>query len=183
MTKIWLLFTCICLTAIPAISKDKESDYRVVVKDMGGNYAFDSVITADGLSKELMFQRAKDWIISNFKTEDNNIKYDAGGMSIATTGTIVLKTGSGFNWSITHCLCNFKLNIQFKDGRYRILLDNIIVQAAYADGIVETLNYDQVQKNNAPAKHIRREVNVKLASIADQLAQAVKGGNTKKDDW
>jgi len=183
MTKIWLLFIGIFLAAMPALSKDKEN-YRVVVAPQsGGGYAFDSVVTADGLSKEQMFQRAKDWIISHFKTDDNNINYDAAGSSITTTSTIVLNTGSGFNWSITHCVCNFKLNIQFKNGRYRFVFDNIIVQAAYADGIVETLNYDQVQKNNAPAKHIRREVNEKLAAIAAQLAQAVQDGGAGNNDW
>ena len=183
MNKIWLLFTCICLTAMPALSKGKDN-YRVVVtQQSGGGYAFDSVVTAEGQSKEQMYQRAKEWVIAHFKTDDNNVSYNAESSSITTTSTIVLKTGSGFNWSITHCICNFKLNIQFKDGRYRFVFDNIIVQAAYADGIVETLNYDDVQKNNAPAKHIRREVNEKLAAIADQLAQAVQGGNSDNNDW
>lgn len=166
-----------------ATAKDKDDYQVVVVKDESGSYSYQSVVNVDNVSKEEMFKRAKEWVLTNFKTDDNNIKFDESNMEIISTTTAVLKTASGFNWAITHCLCNFKLNIQFKDGKYKFVFNNIAVQAAYADGIVETLNYEQVQRNNAPAKHIRKEVNEKLLSLGNQLENAIKNGSKSKDDW
>jgi hypothetical protein len=180
-----LLLALTLMMVTPAIqAKDKEEDYKTVVaKTEDGNYQYEQVVTVEGVNKEEMFKRAKSWIIANLKTEDNNIRFDEADMSISNTATVIMKAASGFNWAITHGLVNFKLNLMFKDGRYKFAFDNIAVQAAYADGIVETLNYEQVQRNNKPAKHICKEVNEKLLQIATQLEKAIKTGSTAKDNW
>lgn len=181
-----LLVVLSLFMATPVIhAKDKEEEYKVVVvkDEPTGSYAYGQVVNVDNVSKEEMFTRAKKWIIANFKTGDNNIQFDEAGMNIANTATVVLKAASGFNWAITSGLVNFKLNLQFKEGRYKFVFDNIAVQCVYADGVVETVNYDHVQKNNKPAKHIRKEVNEKLLSISMQLEEAIKTGGKGKDDW
>lgn len=184
MKKVWLVVLSLLVVAPALQAKDKEEEYKVVVvQGENGSYQYEQVVNVEGVSKEEMFKRAKNWIIANMKTEDNNIRFDEADLSITNTATVVIKAASGFNWAITHGLVNFKLNMMFKDGRYKFTFDNIAVQAAYADGIVETLGYDQLQKNNKPAKHIRKEVNEKLMNIATQLEQAIKTGNKAKDNW
>lgn len=184
MKKVGLVVLSLLLAAPVLQAKDKEEDYKVVVvQGENGNYQYEQVVNVEGVSKEEMFKRAKSWIIANMKTEDNNIRFDETDLSITNTATVVMKAASGFNWAITHGLVNFKLNLMFKEGRYKIIIDNIAVHAAYADGIVETLGYDQLQRNNKPAKHIRKEVNEKLLSVATQLENAIKNGNKAKDNW
>lgn len=182
-----LLIVLSFLMAIPLIhARDKDEDYRVVVKNDNGIFSFDSVVNVDGVQKEEMFSRAKQWVISNLKTADNNVLFDADKLSIATSSTIVLKAMRGFNWAVTSGFVNFKLNIQFKDNRYRFVFDNIIVQASYADGITETLNYEQLTRNNKVSKAIRQDVNEKLLALSNQLEQAIKTGNnssSKDDNW
>jgi len=180
-----ILLVILSLLTVSPILNAKDEDYKVVVvkNETSGNYSYEEVVTVEGVAKEEMFRRAKSWIIANLKTDDNNIQFDENNLNITNTATIVLKAAHGFNWALTHALVNFKLNIQFKDGRYKFVFDNIVVQAAYADGIVETLNYDQVQRNNKPAKHLRQEVNEKLLAIATQLGDVVKNGAAAKDDW
>lgn len=180
-----ILLVVLSLLSVSPALQAKDDDYKVVVtkNETSGNYAYEEVINVEGIAKEEMFKRAKSWVIANLKTDDNNIRFDETNMNIINTATIVLKAAHGFNWALTHALVNFKLNIQFKDGRYKFVFDNIVVQAAYADGVVETLNYDQVQRNNKPAKHLRQEVNEKLLAIATQLEYAIKNGSAVKDNW
>jgi hypothetical protein len=186
MKKVLLVVMSLLMITPTMQAKDKEEEYKVVVvkNEANGSYAYEQVVNVEGVSKEEMFSRAKKWIISNFKTNDNNIQFDETNLTIANTATVVLKVASGFNWALTSGLVNFKLNLQFKDGRYKFVFDNIAVQAAYSDGIVETVNYEQVQRNNKPAKHIRKEINEKLLAIATQMEEVIKtGGGKGKDDW
>lgn len=163
----------------------KDDDYKVVVakNEASGSYSYESVVPVENVKKEEMFARAKKWIITNLKTADNNIQFDTTDLSITNSSTLILKSGRGFNWAITSGLMNFKLNLMFKDGRYKFVFDNIAVQIAYSDGVVETLNYDQVQRNNGPSKFIRKGVNEKLSGIEMQLETAVKNGGAAKDNW
>lgn len=180
-----ILLAIALLAAAPAVqAKGDDPEYKVVVvkNETTGAMAYEAVTNVEGVSKEEMFKRAKQWIIANLKTNDNNISFDASNLSINNTATLVLKPAGGFNWAITSGLINFKLQVQFKDRRYRILMDNIVVQTAYADGIVETMAYDQIQRNNKPAKHIKQEVNEKLLAVAQQLEAAIKNGNIKSND-
>lgn len=184
MKKILVAVLCLSIATPTLLAKEKDEEYKVVViKSESSGYVYENVVNVEGVSKEEMFKRAKTWIIANLKTEDNNINFDEAGMSITNTATLVLKAASGFNWAITHGVVNFKLNIMFKEGRYKFIFDNIVVQAAYADGIVETLNYDQLQRNNKPAKHIRKEVNEKLLAVSSQLEAAIKSGGKANDNW
>ncbi len=186
MNKVLLVVLSLMMASPVVQAKDKDEEYKVVVVKNAatGDYVFENVVNVEGVTKEEMFTRAKKWIIANFKTSDNNIQFDEANMSITNTATVVLKAASGFNWAITSGLVNFKLNLQFKDGRYKFVFDNIAVQCAYSDGIVETINYDQAQRNNKPAKHIRKEVNEKLLAIEMQLENTIKtGGDKAKDNW
>lgn len=186
MKKVLLVVMSLLFVAPSVQAKDKDEEYKVVVvkNEASGSYAYEQVVNVEGVTKEEMFNRAKKWIIANFKTSDNNIQFDEANLTIANTATVVMNAASGFNWAITSGLVNFKLNLQFKEGRYKFIFDNIAVQAVYSDGIVETVNYEQAQKNNKPAKHIRKETNEKLLAISTQLEQAIKtGGGKGKDDW
>lgn len=130
-----------------------------------------------------MFKRAKQWVLSNLKTGDNNIGFDDQNQTINNTATVVMNPGKGFNWAITHGLINFKIKLEFRDGRYKFVYDNIVVQAAYADGIVETMAYEIITRNNKPAKHIKTEVNEKLVALSQSLEAAVKGAKSSNDNW
>lgn len=180
-----ILLALALIAAVPAMGKGDDPDYKIVVvkNEATGASVYENVVNVEGVSKDEMFTRAKQWIVSNLKTDDNNIAFDAAGATINNTATLVLKPAGGFNWAITSGLINFKLHLQFKDGRYKFLFDNIVVQAAYADGIVETMGYEQILRNNKPAKHIKQEVNVKLEALAQQLEAAIKNGTASKDNW
>ncbi len=174
------------LTIQPTIStfaKEKNDATEVVVKNAAGSYTYEGVVTVENVSKEEMYKRAKQWVLSNLKTEDNNIGFNEENQTIINTASIVLKGGGGFNWAITHAVANFKIKLEFRDGRYKFVFDNIVVQAAYTDGIVETMAYETITRNNKPAKHIKNEVNEKLAALAQSLEATVKGGNSSNDNW
>jgi hypothetical protein len=184
MKKVLLVALSLLMVAPAIQAKDKEEEYKVVVaKNERGEYLYEGVINVENVAKEEMFKRAKEWIISNLKTEDNNISFDEANMHIANTASVVLKPGSGFNWNMTHIVVNFKLNLAFKDGRYKFVFDNIVVQAASPGIGLETLSYEQITRNNKPSKYVRKEVNEKLLSLSNQLEEAVKAGGKANDNW
>ncbi|WP_129019502.1 DUF4468 domain-containing protein [Edaphocola flava] len=180
-----ILLAIALLTAAPAVqAKETEPDYKVVVvKNESGAFTYESVVNIEGVTKEEMFNRAKQWIIANLKTNDNNIAFDANSLTINNSATLVLKPAGGFNWAITSGFINFKLNVQFKDGRYKFVFDNIVVQTAYM-GIVATAAYGDLKTNRKPVQYVRQEVNTNLLAIAQQLEAAIKNGSSKtSDNW
>lgn len=174
------------LAVIPgteSLAKEEKAAVEVVVKNASGSYSYENVVNVENVAKEEMFKRAKQWVLSNLKTGDNNIGVNEGNQTINNTATVVLAAGRGFNWAITHAVVNFKIQLEFRDGRYKFVFDNIVVQAAYADGIVETMAYETITRNNKPARHLKKEVDEKLSALASGLEAAVKGGKTANDNW
>lgn len=164
-------------------AKEEKAPVEVVAKNANGSYSYENVVNVENVAKEEMFKRAQQWVLSNLKTGDNNIGFNEGNQTINNTATIVLAAGRGLNWAITHAVVNFKIQLEFREGRYKFIFNNIVVQAAYADGIVETMAYETITRNNKPARHIKKEVNEKLSVLASSLAAAVKGGKTANDNW
>ena len=180
---VFALFTTVPATAVFAKGEKDKDVKEVVVKNATGAYSYEGVVAVENVSKEEMYKRSKQWVLSNLKTGDNNIGFDAEAQSINNTATIVMDPVGGFGWMITQGLFNFKIQLEFRDGRYKFIFDNIVVQSLYSTGIVETLAFEKITKNNKPAKHIKNEVNEKLAALAQSLEAAVKGAKSSNDNW
>src|SRR5262249_21175282 len=117
------------LAATPVLqAKEKEEIKTVLVKDdASGEYYYEGVVPVEGVSKEEMFKRAKQWILSNLKSADNNIQFDDKEWVINNEASTLINSAQGFGWVISRGYTNFKLNIQFKDGRYKLRIDNVII--------------------------------------------------------
>lgn len=191
MKKILLLAISL-LTIAPALTakdKDKDKEVKIVlVKEENSNeYYYEDVVPVEGVSKEEMFKRAKVWVLQNLKTSDNNIQFDENSFSIINEATIVLTPTKSAFWGVTTGMANFKLNIQFKEGKYKFRFDNIVIFMKGINGS-ETLAYGELSKSNMKSnknhvKHVQNDSNEKFRNLSIQLEQAIKTNTASQDDW
>src|SRR5262245_11861074 len=96
-----VLFVALSLMMVSPMvqAKDKEEDVKsVLVKEENSdNYYYEGVVPVEGVTKEEMFKRAKEWVLSNFKTEDANTQFDDKELNIFSSTTVILgKENSAF---------------------------------------------------------------------------------------
>ena len=169
--------------------KEKEKNPIVITKnEKTGRYGFEKVIVIEGLSADEIFKRAKQYVISTFKTVDNNIQFDEENKYITNNTSILIDKANGkvgiFSWAVVNGICNFKFNLQIKDGRYKIIIDDLIIKYTYSpDFPPNILTYDQLSKKRWD-EHILNDLNGKIAGISESLEAAIKNeGKNVNDDW
>ena len=98
-----------------------------------GKFKYEQVIQADSIKQADIYDRAKNWIVRTLKSSDNAVNLDDSNKgSINATGNILLSDQGGGPVKYRSVVVNFKFNVYCKDGRYKIIIDNFI------------LNYDLV---------------------------------------
>lgn len=111
---------------------DKEIPYLVKQDPATKAYLYEEVIQVDSnaITQEKAYGNAKQFIVSNLKTVDNNIIADDKDFTqIINTGNLLTKPDRANATSI-----EFKLKVFFKHGRYKIMVDNIVFSGYTADG-------------------------------------------------
>lgn len=166
-------------------SKDEEVKIVLVKEDNSTNYYYEGVVPVEGVSKEEMYKRAKEWVLSTFKTEDNNAQFDEPNLSIFNTPTIILEKFKTYPGDYM----NFKLKLLFKDGKYKFRFDNVIIKSnlfttdpprPYNGDGTKMFPYLASGKYN---QGIIEKANRAFLSLSTELESAIKGTKTKKDDW
>lgn len=185
-----ILLALALMAAAPQIqAKEKDAVLKeVLTLADNGRYQYESVVNIENVAKEEMYKRAKQWVIANLKTVDNNIQFDESEYTIVNNPIVTIKAAGGLTWAITRGAANFKVNLQFRDGRYKILVDNVSIYLEHGPGIPpNTFAYELLMKDRgSKAKtHVMKEVNEQINAIAVGIEQAVKGnpGNAANDNW
>lgn len=202
MKKILLIvLLCFIKTGIFAQSEDKSGniDFNQVLvdKDNTGNFKLDMVTNVDNVPKEEMYKRAKKWVLANLKTSDNNINFNDEDLSIINNSSILIEPISkAFVGVISQGVADFKFNLQFKDNKYRLIIDNVTVYLEHAETAPpNSFSYNtlmQKEGNKAiknPGKkryaldiHIIKQINQQLESIETNLKAAIEGVAQKSND-
>jgi hypothetical protein len=182
-----LLIVAALFFAMPdmqAKGDDEEVKIVLVKEDNSDNYYYEGVVPVEGITKEEMFKRAKEWVLSNLKTEDNNAQFDEKEFSIYNTPTILVKAAPKYKDDYV----NFKLKLLFKDGKYKFRIDNLIVKSnfsIYATQAPVSYNDKKMFPGNGVGynRGLIENINIYFYSISSSLENAIKGNNVKKDDW
>jgi len=191
MTKTLMSLMFLLLTAVSVQAKggDKAEFKEILVKDeQTGEYYYEAVVPVENVAKLDMFKRAKSWVLTSLKTSDNNINADESELSIVNTASVVLDQTKGFGWAITSGNIDFKLNVQFKDGKYKVRFDNVVINAVYVTGggtSLQTVSYNQYakQKENKAVRKFKQMVNEKMLAVANSLDAAIRNGSSGSKDW
>jgi hypothetical protein len=184
-----LLIAMILFFATPNMqAKDNDDSVKIVLvkEDNSDNYYYEGVVPVEGVTKEEMYKRAKDWVLANFKTGDNNSVFDEKELSIFNSPTIVLgktKTTSGD-------YLNFKIKLLFKDGRYKFRFDNLIVQsnANVIGSLPPPSPYNGKGRtfmmfNDKYNRAIVEQANKALFRLTNGLDTLIKSKESTKDNW
>lgn len=180
-----LLVALSLLMITPAVqAKDKEEEVKVVLvkEDNSDNYYYEGVVPVEGVTKEDMFKKAKEWVLSIFKTEDNNAQFDEQNLVILNSPTIVLEKYRGAPGDFL----NFKIKLLFKDGKYKFRFDNLIVKSNTFP-LEPPVAYNGVKMfTGRGAKYnpgVIKNVNHALLGLSTELESKIKETKAKKDDW
>ena len=183
-----LFFAAMLFVAAPNIhAKGDDEDVKIVLvkEENSDNYYYEGVVPVDGISKEEMFKRAKEWVLSNFKTGDVNTQFDEANLQIYNAPTIIIKVFPDCR-ACKDDYANFKLKLLFKDGKYKFRFDNVIVNSNVLT-IPATKSYNDVKMfPGSGVKYNRKiieDINKAFFSFSVNLENAIKATGTKKDDW
>jgi hypothetical protein len=108
---------------------------QVRVGDEGRAF-MDTVLTIDGSSSTMLYERAREWMLRNLKSADSQISLeDKDGARLIANANLLLpekpfKAGSKY----TQRVLNYKISVFLKEGRYRVIIENIIYSYVFVVG-------------------------------------------------
>src|SRR5689334_7691945 len=106
----YLLILSFMLTiSVWAQDKDDKNEAIFVMDDAG--YYYEEVVPAAGLKKEVLFDRAKKWIIANLKTGDNNINADEKEFTIVNSSATKIDRKMFFGLDIKEGYFDYKFHV------------------------------------------------------------------------
>ena len=159
-------------------------------------YKLEKVIQADSLNKEIIYTIVSNWIATNYNSANDVIQ-----LSDKESGSIICKATMKFGMGKLSYSCydgyvDYTLSIYIKDGRYKVVLSNVIHENLPKNApqcnlglISDAENYTDkgMSKNyhNAVWNDIKNRSNVLFDEICDGLNEAIAKGSSEllKDDW
>ncbi|WP_340074486.1 DUF4468 domain-containing protein [Leptobacterium sp. I13] len=105
------------------------------IDSLNGNVKFIKVYTVADTSKKAIYQKCKEWVAINFKDSNSVIKLDTKD-KILVKGLFDINYISN-GYPITSNV-DFVMSVSFKDGRYKLQMDNFIIVNNVNGQIVKT---------------------------------------------
>lgn len=183
MTRI--LSTLLLLLGLIQPAFAREFNSTVLATGEDGYLTYEKIVQAEGLSKDVLYARMKAWVRDNIKTADNNIEFDDVGKElIVTTPTLSLKDLKMKH--VTNQKVNFKLKLQFKDGRMRVTASSFqyfgidINQNIHTEPL-EDLSFKRIMPN--PLKQIVPIFDETFSAFISSIEKAALQADSKDKDW
>lgn len=150
----------------------------------------ESVIEVADVSKAVLYERAKLWMARNLKSSDNQILYDEDGQErIIGTGNLLLSNAG----SSTDRVLNFKISIFIRDGKFKVIGDNMIfsdvLNSINSSRTPRTFSLDQVYQQMSNSKKQKRksymdDIDAAFAELLKSLVKDLNVGSTdESEDW
>ncbi|MES2619801.1 MAG: DUF4468 domain-containing protein [Bacteroidota bacterium] len=183
-----ILFNLLLLTMI---AKSSLAQTAIPRDTSTGLIAYQGVVKDDSVAKEELYARAKSWILKTLKSSDNMVQLDDKDFnSITGSGTILLDKKSSGPYSYQNGKLNFKLTVQFKDGRLRYTFENFTywgeVFALMQSTPMKTVNsgLEELTLPGNGKKSVMDNVDEKMKALVLSFTNAVSKANAaQKDDW
>lgn len=155
---------------------------------------YESVVHVDSVPASQLYDRAKEWMVRNLKSADNNNNLsDKESGSLTSTGNIKLEDRSNFGCRFTDFNLNFKLSVFVKEGRYKYIIENFyhsyLRQCSGSTYVKATTTpesgpFEKLDFTKNKNEKIYNEANGKVVSMIAELEKAMKTTTVKKrDDW
>lgn len=188
MKKYLLSVLLLAIISMPAFAeKDEKPRLTFKTEEVGGDAYYEEVVQAGDLSQEVLYKRAKDWVIANFKTGDNNINFDDKEFTITNSAAMKVEPKSFFTHAIFDGLMDFKFHVWVKDGKYKFRIDNIsylLLEGNENSKQTQRGSYSEL-KDNKYSRYLKGIAEEKLYGLAYVFKDAMKNEAKvqKKEDW
>ncbi len=156
-------------------------------------YLFEKVDSVPALSKKEIYEKARSWTVRNLKSSDSNIELnDPTYSQLTSTGNLTLEEVQlALTCVLTNHNLNFKFTILFKDGRYKVIFDNMMLSNTtvcyQSDGSPPSKNYheyplEKLGMSKKKKAKVLLDIEGKLLQLCHDLNQSMSGASSKKDD-
>jgi len=133
-------------------------------------YEATQVLAADSIKADLLYSRAMEWVALNYKSAKDVVQYaNADGRKIIVKGNFPIFMFLKDGW-IKHTL-----TLEFKDGRYRYLYNNL---SYYSPGTGDM----PLESNIMSKKKLLARTNQEIVSSIESIDAYLKA-TPKKDNW
>ena len=164
--------------------------YAQVIYDFEKEKALiEEVVEVQDINKSEIYERAKIWMASNMKSSDGHIlEDDKDKENLIGTGNLLLKN----KLFVQDKIINYKMSIFFKDGKYKILIDNLIYHWVGVNGQVRTpymldlnIEYEKVySKKKLKKNKLHLEIDEAFKKLINSLNNStIEKAPAKSDDW
>jgi hypothetical protein len=156
----------------------------VLSKDATGHWQYEKVIEVPNSTKEVLYKKMKDWVISNIKSVDVNSSYDDKNFEeIVTTPTLAIEDTK--NKLVRNQSINFKFRILFKDNKMKIEATNFNYFGIDMNSTIHTDPLENVVFKRIipdPAPRVQEKLDAVLNAFITAAETAAKS-EKKSNDW
>lgn len=150
----------------------------VLTKNPEGKYALERVIEIPGVSKAELYKRVKSWVLANVKATDIATTFDDVSFDAIAATTVLTIPDNKRSGHINQTL-NFKMAIQFKDGKVRILLNNFVYYVFQENVRSETRGaLETVEVIPKVARDVSQKVDEIIPALVANIERAAQGADT-----
>jgi hypothetical protein len=168
-------------TSSPQIELGSKALYQEGSKKYSydnGTYSYENVIDVTGTGKAALYDNAKKWIIANLKTPKESLFFDEDNKTSITANTAIrLKDQFG----VTNQLVDFKLTINFKDDKVRIIASDFVYHGLYPGNLFQKSFNDLRPFSKKVMRTIYEEFDTQFEAMTTGLINGIK--NKQSDNW
>jgi|GEM_PF-6110220 len=184
------LFLIIIASSLSAARKTNQT-INMPYDSINERYAYTRIVEAPQLNDIQLYMLAKKWTKQKFG--DDHYLIDDVNTQLADRGSFSFlyaynKLSEPFTFNI-----NYKLNLQFKNGKYKIEINNINLIEIKEGATVETSieNFQKEQERVVLArKTIRRittevlnQIDTKLLKVISEIENSLTANNLNTENW
>ena len=163
-----LLFAVLFTLSLSAYGQDFPIDKST------GRIVYTDVIEAEG-SKDELYNRAKEWIVDNFRSIDHVLEVDSKQSSqIIGKGATRIEGEMDFFGFKSNALIGFTFKLNFKDGRYKYEFSDLRVKGLPDDGT--DMPYEDIffQEPNPKATKLAKKNHEKYKQSTHEMLTALE---------
>lgn len=183
MVKYHLLLSLSILLSFATFAQKGESDV-IIQKDANGDFYYEQIVSIEGHSKDMIFERSRNWVTTALKTGDNNINADQNELTITNSSATKIDAKT-FAWFVVeNGNYEYKLRIWAKDNKYKVRIDNIMINLLLNKGKKEFKTYSYGELDDGKlGKYVKAQINEKTNAILIMLKTAIVEGDKHQNDW
>jgi len=182
-----IIYTAVLLLTSFISVQGQNAEFSLKKDEATGDAYYEEVVPLENMHQADIYQKAKVWIIANFKTTDNNLNFDNKEYTIVNSGAIKIDEKKTMSWAIYEAILDFKFHVWVKDGKYKFRIDNIsynMFYASFPDG-KKTKNgtYNDISDNKI-GKYLKEQANEKLSYVVAAFKKGMMAEQKQdKKDW